>query len=116
LYYIATNQRGNKEVFDDGLGASTAPPYGVTSSNRRYELTPGAQLALMDQWNASYSTEIFAVREHKERSALPLGDAVARVTSSLGLKGCVPCKRRQDLLNHLFDPVMDYWRSWGHGR
>lgn len=35
------------------------------------------------------------------RHYVPLGDAIARATSALGVKPCAPCKQRQEALNRL---------------
>ena len=35
------------------------------------------------------------------RSMFPLGDIIAKLTSSVGIEPCEPCKRRQERLNEI---------------
>lgn len=90
MYYAAPDGR----IYDDGRGMVTAPAYGLTEYNERYELPEPSARALTEQF----------LREQGRG----LGDMVAAATGAVGIKPCSPCKRRQEILNRFGQRVANF--------
>jgi hypothetical protein len=95
MYYIA-----NGQVFDDGQGLETAPPYALGPRGERLELSPSDSSYLMQQFLAD------------KKSRLPIGDLVAAAARGIGIEACQPCKRRQAAFNRFGDSIAG-WFSGG---
>jgi hypothetical protein len=42
------------------------------------------------------------MQEEQKPESKGLGDTVKKITNAMGIKQCLPCKRRQEALNRLF--------------
>lgn len=77
--------------------------------------TPKKRHAYLMQWLASGAIERLPdgyeytpdPEPPKNKSRLPIGDAVAKVTSAVGIMPCGGCKQRQQTLNDLGDKAVD---------
>jgi len=102
VYYVGPNGR----VFDDGFGDQLRA-YGVDLDGRRYALLPEVEERLTARYMADHPPMSFgalsAERVAAIRSRFPIGDAIAKVTSAVGIQPCAPCKKRQAALNALGD-------------
>jgi hypothetical protein len=94
MFFVAPN----REVYDDGQGASTWPAYGLDEYNRRYELEPAYAADLTKRWQA-------------QNSRLPIGNAIARVTKAVGIAPCPPCQQRQAMLNRIGDRMAGFFKG-----
>jgi hypothetical protein len=116
VFYVAPD--GN--VQDDGLGGEHQP-YAIDRNGQRVAL-PQKMAAILATRYASAPPAPAAPAypqapqqqpmpaqpfspEHVRamRSMFPVGDLIAKLTSSVGIQPCEPCKRRQEMLNSIGD-------------
>jgi hypothetical protein len=87
MFFVSPEQ----SILDDGYEMQTAPAYGLNQDGTRYELDSEYAFQLTRRWIDS------------RKGRFPLGNAVARVTKSVGIEPCEPCEQRQHALNQLGD-------------
>ncbi len=122
MFYVAPD--GN--IQDDGLGGDHAP-YAIDRNGQRVALPQKMAAILASRYAASppaprapaypqaqqpqaqaepFSPEHVAAM----RSMFPIGDLIAKLTSSVGIQPCEPCKRRQEMLNAIGDRFVRRFR------
>jgi len=112
VFYVAPDGK----IHDDGMGDAHAP-YAVDQSGRRVAL-PQKMAALLASRYAESARRVAAAPQppppgapmpfspqdvEAMRSMFPIGDLIAKLTSSVGIQPCEPCKRRQQMLNAIGD-------------
>lgn len=109
MYYVAPDGK----VYDDGMGDHTRA-YGVDPIGHRFSLEPHVVERLTARYYVDHPPAavggLSPERVAEIRSRFPIGDAIARLTSVVGIKPCAPCKRRQQALNQLGDRAARYFR------
>jgi hypothetical protein len=100
-------------VYDDGYG-DMSRPYGFDRSGRRIGLDPETTASLTARYYADNPPQpvggLSSAQVAAIRSRFPIGDAVARLTSMVGIQPCAPCKQRQATLNQVGDRIARYFR------
>jgi hypothetical protein len=111
VFYVAPDGR----ILDDNMGGGHSP-YALDARGQRHAVPPQIASVLASRWEASLATQPAQARQPapppmpvapeaiaEMRSMFPIGDLIAKLTSSVGIQPCEPCKRRQEMLNAIGD-------------
>lgn len=108
MYFKAPD--GN--IYDDGTGDSRRP-FELDAQGRALPLPPAEAQALVRAWYADHPPAaiggLSSAEVAQSRSRFPIGDVIARLTKSVGIKPCAPCRQRQAALNQAGDRLAGFF-------